>query len=278
MLVIGDDVAGQLQPYHEFECTGTDDQYVQEVDITKELQGRMAESKADDKLADALEYFDLEERTATCREELMLGDQEPHKYGYAIVRDGVLIKAVQRTNPNKKWDWWVEGGRWSGLLRRKDGLEVDTALKGHVDFEAMRAEKEAKARALHRRVHAIVGGREIPSWDAIRDKAGDDMARARAEYGNNPVIMDLRACEAIDFFNDPATFACTEDEYAARARRGAIATFAVVMNSKWYEKGSMGWWACVSNEKEPDDWNKEFDIILDSVADDIRLTVVDAHI
>ena len=37
VLVIGPDPAAQLQPFHEFECTGTDDQYVQDVDITEEF-------------------------------------------------------------------------------------------------------------------------------------------------------------------------------------------------------------------------------------------------
>lgn len=34
-IVIGDDIEKQLQPYHEFECTGTDDEYVQEIDDTE---------------------------------------------------------------------------------------------------------------------------------------------------------------------------------------------------------------------------------------------------
>lgn len=32
VLVVGEDVEGQLAPYHEFECTGVDDQYVQTID------------------------------------------------------------------------------------------------------------------------------------------------------------------------------------------------------------------------------------------------------
>jgi hypothetical protein len=36
VLVIGDDVEEQLRPYHEFECTGDDDQYVVDIDETEE--------------------------------------------------------------------------------------------------------------------------------------------------------------------------------------------------------------------------------------------------
>lgn len=38
VLVIGPDPEAQLQPFHEFECTGTDDQYVLDVDITDEVR------------------------------------------------------------------------------------------------------------------------------------------------------------------------------------------------------------------------------------------------
>ena len=38
VLVIGDEPEVQLQPYHEFECTGTSDQYVQNVNKTDEAR------------------------------------------------------------------------------------------------------------------------------------------------------------------------------------------------------------------------------------------------
>jgi hypothetical protein len=44
VLVIGDNVDEQMAPYHEFECTGEDNQYVQDIDITKDAR---AEFKKD---------------------------------------------------------------------------------------------------------------------------------------------------------------------------------------------------------------------------------------
>lgn len=38
VLVIGENVDKQLAPYHEFECTGRNDQYIQDVDITEEIR------------------------------------------------------------------------------------------------------------------------------------------------------------------------------------------------------------------------------------------------
>lgn len=42
VLVVGDNVEVQLAPYHEFECTGRDDQYVQEIDETEEARAEYA--------------------------------------------------------------------------------------------------------------------------------------------------------------------------------------------------------------------------------------------
>ena len=37
-MVVGDNHEKQLQPFHEFECTGTNDEFVQNVDLTDELR------------------------------------------------------------------------------------------------------------------------------------------------------------------------------------------------------------------------------------------------
>lgn len=55
-------------------------------------------------------------------------------------------------------------------------------------------------------------------------------------------------------------------------------TFAVVKDGKWYERGEMGWWALVSNEKSEEDWDREFKALLESVPDDTLLSLYDCHI
>lgn len=46
----------------------------------------------------------------------------------------------------------------------------------------------------------------------------------------------------------------------------------------WKERGEMGWWAMVSNEKDEDDWKTEFERMLNNIGDDARVTLVDCHI
>src|SRR2546423_3842060 len=61
-------------------------------------------------------------------------------------------------------------------------------------------------------------------------------------------------------------------------RKSSVATFAVLHDGEWYEKGEMGWWAVVSNERSPEDWQAQFDKIIASLDPDDEVTVVDCHI
>lgn len=47
---------------------------------------------------------------------------------------------------------------------------------------------------------------------------------------------------------------------------------------RWFERGKMGWWAIVSDEKEHDNWDLEFKNFLKTLDDDTLVTVVDCHI
>lgn len=54
--------------------------------------------------------------------------------------------------------------------------------------------------------------------------------------------------------------------------------FALVKDSQWYEKGVMGWWAMVSEEKTDASWEAEVRAALKDLPGDTKLTLVDCHI
>lgn len=169
------------------------------------------------------------------------------KYGYArLDKDGEVCKVVKRTNPNAKWDWWVVGGRWSGMLLTNRGQWVNQCKIREIDFEAMRQKKEDSARKEYASAHAIIAGREIPKWSDYSERF-EDIDKAREEYGSLSVIKDWRASQGP--FDSIEDYAVSEDEYVLKARRSAGKTFAIVKDGVWYERGSMGWWGCVSDEK-----------------------------
>lgn len=237
VLVIGPNFEAQLQPFHEVECTGIFDQYVVDVDVTEETR------------KNGLDWHGLEDKVI--EDESQVDRTGAHKWGFAVVKDGVLVKAVNRTNPNKKWDWWTVGGRWSNYFRLKDGTRSDAATLGEVDFKAMRDEEESRARTEFRKARAVLGSAPEPTLRSDRD---------------------------LMWVADVNQFYRSEDDYADRARAAAVPTFAVVKDSQWFERGSMGWFGCVSDEKDERNWHFEFNRLLESLPPDTQLTLVDCHI
>ena len=143
-------IAAALRPYHEFECTGEDDEYVVNVDKLDELWNNYKEygEKYPDFGAFLLDGWGLRP---------VMGDDAPdlegeHKYGhYRVNEEGHVTEVVQRTNPNKKWDYWSVGGRYAGKLRIVDATcdynqmadrsGYNAALKSNVDWFGMKKEK-----------------------------------------------------------------------------------------------------------------------------------------
>ena len=77
-------------------------------------------------------------------------------------------------------------------------------------------------------------------------------------------------------YGDPGT---TLEEELERARNyHPFGTFAILKDGVWYEKGEMGWFACVSNEKDPGEWCGEVQQLWDEIPDDRMLVLVDCHI
>lgn len=297
VLVIGENPEAQLQPYHEFECTGTNDQYVQDVDVTAEIRELMTRAEDPYDLEGALSYYGLEDKTV--ESESCVDKQDQHKYGYAIVVNGELLKAVYRTNPGNKWDWYQLGGRYTGRLKIKtDGSSgkvgrpglmtseakpgyADQAYKRDIDYSAMQAEKETEGRERYRRFYSLIAGCEFPkSWAAIREQHGGNIDAARAAYNDQPAMKRCRSTQEFNWFGGDVAeeFCCTEDEYAQLCRARAVSTFAVVIDGKWYERGSMGWFACVADEKDERKWQEECAKLLAQASDDTLISIYDCHI
>lgn len=343
-LVIADDHEAALQPFHEFECTGTNDQYVQNIDETAE---RREEYEADTERTiiapDGTQHYlytlagEYDERFAQegehgrkkkfvpegwtegetpakarstfvewlARQQIKLldpriGADEGHKYSfYTIGADGEVATVIRRTNPEKKWDWWTVGGRWSGFLKLKQGAQgvtgqrglmgshfasgqdrVDQAKKSDIDFDGMRAQAIEKASERWSRCRAIVGMGDAPwqSWESIRTGA-ESIQAARDQYNGQSAVVALKEADPTEYgWELDDKLALPLDTYLQLASDKALCTFAVLLDGKWYERGEMGWWACVNNEKATGEWEKEFATLLDALPDDALLTVVDCHI
>lgn len=308
VLLIGDDIEAQLAPFHEFECTGINDQYVQDIDQTDEVQADIDEGKT---LEEALSDYGLEGCIVDDESKVEKTGQEcKHKWGYAIVQDGKLIKAVRRTNQNKKWDWYRIGGCYSGRLLLKEGAvgengsrswtnrdepedarRVDTARKGDIDFEGMRNEAERETRELYAKRDKLLTAADIDpstvkweSWSEVYERmAGDNrtdaLKAARDSYYSQPAIVALKVKDGFDApFFDLDRLKRPLDEAIKSARNAAFSTYAVVKDGQWYERGEVGWFGMASNEVSVDEWMEQFNKLVDDLPDDTLLTICDCHI
>ena len=346
-VVIGDNPEAQLAPYHEFECTGRDDQYVQDVDITEEARKEFSTHKKTRlKLPDGTltDFFDdngnwkpeYSRDTETGREKAIpegceevegpaaevmsfaefvkdwygvkavrpgeaIDKTNTHKYGYMLLdADGNVTKVVDRTNPNSKWDYYTVGGRWMGYFKLKEGAggalgrpgvfdnvadagTADVLRKGDIDWEGMRRDAGAEAGARYDEVRKTAGDLEgFKPWSEFYAKVETgtlDIETARKEFHAQPQMQRLDANRDLHFFFDKLeNYLVPRETFVAAAERRAGVPFAIVKDSKWYERGSMGWWGMVSNEEDMDTWVTKFWELIDGLPDDTIITVVDCHI
>jgi hypothetical protein len=396
VLVIGTNVAEQLAPFHQFECTGNNDQYVQEIEDTEEARKtydrhtttvyrdpdgsyhqrftpegewdirfwreptdeemrkyreQVGDGYTTDVEIDGLEYYntrwDGEDGPTTTRVQQLpegwtevevlnkvvmnfaefieehygrkvvpYGEQpditDAHKYGYTLVdAEGNVIATYDRTNPNRKWDWYAIGGRYRGFFKLKDGcrgilspakdyswsqepplppgIRVDSCRKGDIDIDGMMDEAQEVAEKRYDLFTQVTEGcPKAISWKAVQqkhltgklDEDGEpevDWGAAREEYNAQPMVIALRDHRDTVWF-EMEDFDRSREEYIEFSRKRALVTFAILKDGVWHEKGEMGWWAAVSGDKGKDAWATEFWQIFDTIPDDAWLTLVDCHI
>lgn len=308
VMAIGEDPVALLAPFHEFECTGLNDKFVQDLDITDEVQAEIEEAKGrpDEKLAYALEYNGLDERVVLSED--AVDREDKHKFGYAIVNDGKLIKAVKRTNPDAKWDWWVLGGRWNNSLLLKSGKLTNSAKVEDIDFDAMNEKARNSALDFHDKLMTYVAVHPTeweqmskgPRLESLLSEIGEhnkalaDGGKGRdfhAEYWTEErkdFAKSLREADLMSFFGhtiDDLLIASekTREEYADKAMSPSWQTYAAVRygedgKPEWTARGEMGWFGMSDDSMTTDEWTKKMRETVAALPGDTLISIIDCHI
>lgn len=152
-------------------------------------------------------------------------------------------------NPNAKWDWYVVGGRWSNLIKKKDGNKTDIEKISNIDLTMDK--KTYKEFARYWEV-VVDGGKLLDN-----EKEDDFFSFYKKEYYTEQYK--------------------TKENYATQ--QASFSTFAVVTpEGEWIEKGKMGWWGVNdATEESRNSYNKQFSQLLEEHGD-YFLTIVDCHI
>jgi hypothetical protein len=176
-------------------------------------------------------------------------------------------------NPDGKWDWYEKGGRWSGMLLHKNGERVDQLRKKDLDLEGMERKAVENARLLFDAYASIFAGKEIPKRSS---------ARSHAEYESHPLVQAIRDQEqAYIAMGAPyrLPWLCMHTNFYGGDREAMtkhagyeiLTPYATLHEDEWLEGG--GSWFSPSSLG----WGKTVRSLIESLAPDTLITVVDCH-
>lgn len=178
-------------------------------------------------------------------------------------------------NPNRKWDWYQVGGRWSGMLLGKDGNRMDVAqIKDAFFIEAQEGVSdpiEDLIQAASGEEPQTIAGYKVPNELAatfnkiVADatKEWDDVMSGRGFY--RPEYLTQRYGDLDGYIKSSLLFS----------------TFAVITpDGKWHEKGEMGWFGMSSDTPEEAKQFEEgfYEGFIKPQPPENYLIVVDCHI
>ena len=213
-------------------------------------------------------------------------------------KDNAMGRYGYWENPNAKWDWYTLGGRWSGFFAKKDGGETDQDVIENLDFESKLREKYEFALGVYDYLWPhIKDTPPIESWEVIREGekelgGTDYIERARTRYHAQPRMVAYQALQdklrsiseqseierIVYWMDNMEDFNDSREVYAQKYAERCVQTFAVLKDGRWYERGKMGWWACVSDEKDQETWNSIYQNLIKNLPNGTLLSLYDCHI
>lgn len=277
VIVVGDNVEEQLIPYTEFESSGIEGSHVVEKDITDDVWCRWQESDAD--TVSFTEWVADYEDIPLIRESEKPDTADVHKYRYAVVNENKeIVKVIARTNPNGKWDWYTEGGRWDGYFTHYDGRRVNAAMVKDIDFAAMLKRSLDKELETYSRIHEILRRHPpVKLFDELLAANNNDANEARSQYWAQPAIAEVDKTITIFPLVLEKYLTNSLPEFVNNVMYHAIVPFAIVKDGEWHEKGEMGWFGTHTPHVTDKEWAEDVTNMLLSLPGDTMLTVIDCH-
>jgi hypothetical protein len=170
-------------------------------------------------------------------------------------------------NPDFKWDWYAIGGRWNGYLndydpeQDPDNFETCICCGGSGNRSDM--------------VEVVVDPKTGQENRKFKDAWAKQCNGCNGCHGTGKTLKYSSQWPQ----QDSNVMPVAEVLKKIKSKGGQkYIPFAILSpNGVWHERGEMGWWGIVSNEKKGKNWSKEAKVILQKYKDMVAV-VVDIHI
>ena len=208
-------------------------------------------------------------------------------------------------NPNKKWDWWTLGGRWSGFFPLKPGRAVKVGApgafdnqpeEGHgdmvafddIDLDLVATRERENAEKFWNEWQRFIAGEKFRAFEGPRSRALD-VGLLVVRQGPPLPGEENRAIPWAKSVQPGDSRAGWHDVYAEVTRDELLTRYAAAFNPiqpyafldecGWRQPGKMGWFACT--DATPDTrqahW-AQFAEWFKATPRDAVLAIVDCHI
>lgn len=209
------------------------------------------------------EYLEFEDRTDEVNDHIQEKAEEgktvtfeeaaEEYFGYTVEeRDGRKV-AGYYYNHNAKWDWYQIGGRWSGLIRLKDGERSSFSVLKDIYFNPTQKSLDEANRF----------------WELYVEKGMENLTEEeKKELG---FVFYKR-----EFYIERYK---TKEEYVKQTTD--FSTYAVLDENGWHEPGPMGWFGVSGASAESEEnFKKGFydNFIKGRDMNKTYLAIVDCHI
>jgi len=270
VLVVGENVEELLQPYHEYECTDVDDEYVEIVEITDSVREDYQTSKCScyknkesGKIYGAFDEMFYREPTIDEKNKIEESDsfstirtcegisfwrKDWNNTGYDTVRVHYLPEGYEEI-----WATYEQRMSFEDYLKHEEEFSEFSELN-QLHYMGYIKDKETSQIKVYDKTNPnskwdwwVIGGRWSNKLKTLNNTQGNQFYKKEINYAKS----------------------FTDEEWP---------TFAVVFNGEWIQKGEMGWWGITTDAKEQEKWNQEFKKIWDSIDENELITLVDCHI
>lgn len=193
----------------------------------------------------SMEYYRTLPEKVAYTDDQIWGELKESYSGRGLDEDGNLWSTY---NPNSKWDWWVQGGRYKNGLTNKSGEKVDF---GQVKNLRLGYDEESANRA-KRFWEIVVEGDEPKTEEEMEISSFWSDKYYRDNYG-------------------------TKEEYVRNCALGL--PYAFLVDGEWHEPGEMLYWGMSTTKAETRiKYRERYEAMLKTLRPDDIIVVIDCHI